>query len=184
MKNFIITLISTLLLFFSLNNTFAFQKQNYTNKSDSSKIYDSGKTTLTDSIKNNQIHIDTNKSTIIVDTVQKNNPGLLDSLYNTIKEKKSLTNTKLFLYIFLSIVGLLLFFFLFVLTLFKIFHKTHSTRQSLLLSWNLFFVVSIIWVYIVWGILAGFWNSGAFLTVIIFLIIVSLIMLIIAIKSK
>ena len=113
MKNFIITLISTLLLFFSLNNTFAFQKQNYTNKSDSSKIYDSGKTTLTDSIKNNQIHIDTNKSTIIVDTVQKNNPGVLDSLYNTIKEKKSLTNTKLFLYIFLSIAGLLLFFFLF-----------------------------------------------------------------------
>ncbi|HEY5122097.1 MAG TPA: hypothetical protein VIK14_00015, partial [Ignavibacteria bacterium] len=89
-----------------------------------------------------------------------------------------------FLYILLSVIGVFLFFFLFVQTLFKIFHKTKSTRQSLLLSWNLFFVVSIIWVFIVWGILAGLWNSSAFLTVIIFLFIIGLIMTITAVKSK
>ena len=144
-----------------------------------------GKTAGMDSASlKNQIQIDTSKTQINSDTALKSNTAIIDSLYKSVKDKDILTNTKLFLYILLSVIGVFLFFFLFVQTLFKIFHKTKSTRQSLLLSWNLFFVVSIIWVFIVWGILAGLWNSSAFLTVIIFLFIIGLIMTITAVKSK
>lgn len=144
-----------------------------------------GKTSGYDSSsQKNQIQIDTSKSQIIQDTAGKSNTTVIDSLYKSVKEKDNLSNTKLFLYILLSALGILLFFFLFVQTLFKIFHKTKSTRQSLLLSWNLFFLVSIIWVFIVWGFIAGFWNSAAFLTVMIFLLIIGLIMTITAINSK
>jgi len=186
MKVKIFTLILFLVLFYCFKdsiskNTFS----DFIQKTDSIKINDSNTKFLNDTLKTGRIHIDTTKSNYIaVDTLQKNNTASLDSLYNLVKEKKSLTNTKLFIYIFLSLAGIILFFFLFVLSLFKVFHKTRSTRQSLLLSWNLFFVVMIIWIFIIWGILAGFWNSGAFLTVIIFLIILSLIMLIVAVKSK
>lgn len=139
---------------------------------------------LDSSTMKNQIQIDTSKPQITIDTSKNTNTNIIDSLYRTVKDKDSLTNTKLFLYIFLSLVGIILFFFLFVQTLFKIFHKTKSTRQSMLLSWNLFFVVCIIWLFIVWGLLAGFWSSSAFLTVLIFLFVISLIMTITAIKSK
>ena len=37
---------------------------------------------------------------------------------------------------------------------------------------------------IIWGIIAGMWSSAAFMTILIFLFIVSLIMSIIALKSK
>ena len=99
-------------------------------------------------------------------------------------DTKTLTNTELFIYILLTIAGLALFFFIFVQTLFRTFHKTKSTRQSLLLSWNLFFLVSLIWGFILWGIVANYWTSTAFFVSMIFLILVSLTMLIISIKTK
>lgn len=114
-----------------------------------------------------------------VDTVKK----LDSSLINPVSEN-TLTNTKLFIYILLTVLGLALFFYIFVISLFKTFHKKKSTRQSLLLSWNLFFIVTIIWIFIVWGLVAGFWTTSSFMIVVIFLFIISLIMTIIAIKSK
>ncbi|MBL0108245.1 MAG: hypothetical protein IPP52_13410 [Ignavibacteria bacterium] len=95
-----------------------------------------------------------------------------------------MTNTKLFTYILLTLLGSGLFFFIFVINLFKTFHKKKSTRQSLLLSWSLFFIVTIIWIFIVWGLIAGFWTAASFMVVVIFLFIISLIMTIIAVKSK
>lgn len=141
----------------------------------------------TDSTKINQLSIDTNKTSAPpqqtipppIDTVKK-----VDSVLTAPVSENTLTNTKLFIYILLSAGGLGFFFFIFVLTLFKTFHKKRSTRQSLLLAWNLFFVVSIIWLFIIWGLVAGFWTSSAFMVVMIFLFLISLIMTIIAIKSK
>lgn len=140
-----------------------------------------------DTSKVNTLSIDTNKTIqqqvvpqpVAIDTVKK-----IDSVITEPVSENVLTNTKLFIYILLSAGGLGFFFFIFVLTLFKSFHKKRSTRQSLLLSWNLFFVVSIIWIFIIWGLVAGFWTSSAFMVVMIFLFIISLIMTIIAIKSK
>jgi hypothetical protein len=129
-----------------------------------------------------------------IDTVVQQNLQSVQSVIDTVKSVDSLiaektpenamTNTKLFIYILLSVLGLALFFFIFVITLFKTFHKKKSTRQSLLLSWNLFFIVSIIWLFIVWGLVAGFWTVASFMIVMIFLFIISLIMTIIALKSK
>lgn len=108
-----------------------------------------------------------------------------DSLINLSgKDSVRFTNVTLFIYFLISAGGLILFFFLFVKTLFRTFHKTKSTRQSLLLSWSLFFTVSVIWLFIVWGIVAGLWSSAPFMTILIFLFILSLIMCIIALKSK
>ena len=141
----------------------------------------------TDTTKINQLSIDTNKTSAPpqqtipppIDTVKK-----VDSVLTAPVSENTLTNTKLFIYTLLSAGGLGFFFFIFVLTLFKTFHKKRSTRQSLLLAWNLFFVVSIIWLFIIWGLVAGFWTSSAFMVVMIFLFLISLIMTIIAIKSK
>ncbi len=138
----------------------------------------------TDTSKVNPLSIDTSKTIQQVvpppiDTVKK-----IDSVFKAPVTENTLTNTKLFIYILLSAGGLGFFFFIFVLTLFKSFHKKRSTRQSLLLSWNLFFVVSIIWIFIIWGLVAAFWTSSAFMVVMIFLFLISLIMTIIAIKSK
>jgi hypothetical protein len=138
----------------------------------------------TDTSKVNTLSIDTNKiiqqvvPPVAIDTIKK------DSIITEPVSENVLTNTKLFIYILLSAGGLGFFFFIFVLTLFKTFHKKRSTRQSLLLSWNLFFVVSIIWIFLIWGLVAGFWTSSAFMVVMIFLFLISLIMTIIAIKSK
>lgn len=140
----------------------------------------------TDTSKVNTLSIDTNKTIqqvvppVAIDTVKKIDSTLIQQPVT----ENVLTNTKLFIYILLSAGGVGFFFFIFVLTLFKSFHKKRSTRQSLLLSWNLFFVVSIIWIFIIWGLVAGFWTSSAFMVVMIFLFIISLIMTIIAIKSK
>ncbi len=117
--------------------------------------------------------------TNVPDTVKR-----IDSLLAEETQENTMTNTKLFVYILLSILGLALFFFIFVMTLFKTFHKKKSTRQSLLLSWNLFFIVSIIWLFIVWGLVAGFWTVSSFMIVMIFLFIISLSMTIIALKSR
>ncbi|MCY7362202.1 MAG: hypothetical protein LH629_09080 [Ignavibacteria bacterium] len=114
-----------------------------------------------------------------IDTVKK-----IDSLLTAPDSENVMTNTKLFLYISLTLLGAGLFFFIFVINLFKTFHKKKSTRQSLLLSWNLFFIVSILWIFIIWGLLAGFWTSATFMTIVIFLFIISLLMTIIAVKSK
>ncbi len=137
-----------------------------------------------DTSKLNTVQIDTSKIINQIDTTTKA-PIKTDSLISASeKETVRFTNTTLFVYILLSIAGAFFFFFLFVKTLFKTFHKTKSTRQSLLLSWNLFFIVTVIWIFIVWGIMAGLWSSAPFMTVLIFLFIVSLIMSIIALKSK
>lgn len=114
-----------------------------------------------------------------VDTATKIDSSLIEPVSENV-----LTNTRLFIYIILSVLGLALFFYIFVITLFKTFHKVRSTRQSLLLSWNLFFIVSIIWIFIIWGLVAGFWTAASFMIVVIFLFIISLIMTIIAVKSK
>lgn len=125
----------------------------------------------------NQLGIDTQQT--LIDTTQ-----LVDStLMEPVTENK-LTNFKLFLYIILSLLGMALFYYLFVQMMFKTFHKTRGTRQSMLLSWNLFFAVSIVWLFIIWGIVAEFWTSAAFMVTMIFLFIVSLVMLIISVKSK
>jgi hypothetical protein len=174
-----------LFIFSLLQLSLSYPLQDTTKHRDTSKINTSaGKHSNPDSSLKNQIQIDTSKSINAIDTSRNSNLNIIDSLYKTVKDKDNLTNTKLFLYIILSIVGIFLYFFLFVQTLFKIFHKTKSTRQSMLLSWNLFFIVCIIWLFIVWGLLAGFWSSSAFLTVIIFLFVISLIMTITAIKSR
>ena len=119
------------------------------------------------------------QTVVPADTVKK-----IDSTQISNVSESSMTNTKLFIYILMSVLGLALFFYIFVITLFKTFHKRKSTRQSLLLSWNLFFIVTIIWIFIIWGLVAGFWTVASFMIVVIFLFIISLIMTIIAIKSK
>lgn len=143
-----------------------------------------------DSVKTsnkNSLQIDTNVSTLPVitqDTIKQDSIPAIDSLLIPVINPNELTNTKLFVYILLSVLGAGLFYFLFVATLFRTFHKTRSTRQSLLLSWSLFFVITVIWLFIIWGVVAGFQTSVAFLVTMIFLFIVSLIMLIIALKSN
>lgn len=137
-----------------------------------------------DTGKINTVQIDTSKIINQIDTANKT-VIKTDSLINASeKEAVRFTNVNLFVYILLSVLGAGFFFFLFVKTLFRTFHKTKSTRQSLLLSWNLFFIVTVIWVFIIWGIIAGLWYSAAFMTILIFLFILSLIMSIIALKSK
>lgn len=134
---------------------------------------------------NNSLQIDTTlrnnpvQTVIPTDTIKR-----IDTTLIVQEDENIMTNTKLFIYILLTVLGLGLFFFIFVINLFKTFHKKKSTRQSLLLSWSLFFVISIIWVFIVWGLLAGFWTTASFMIIVIFLFIISLIMTIIAIKSK
>ncbi|MBN1633927.1 MAG: hypothetical protein JW917_07175 [Ignavibacteria bacterium] len=97
---------------------------------------------------------------------------------------KILTNTKLFIYIVLTAGGMALFFYIFVLSLFRTFHKTRSSRQAMMLSWSSFFVVSVIWIFIIWGLLASFWTSSSFILIIVFLFVLSLITTLIALKSK
>lgn len=133
----------------------------------------------------NSLQIDTaiqktpEQTVVPIDTVKRIDSTLIEPVNENV-----LTNTKLFIYILLSVLGIGLFFFIFVITLFKTFHKKKSTRQSLLLSWNLFFIVTIIWIFIIWGLVAGFWAYPSFMIVVIFLFIISLIMTIIAVKSK
>lgn len=172
------------LIFISVNSLQAQKTKDSLKKKDST-LSQKNKKSLTDSNSQiNPIQIDTGNIINQIDTTTTDTTTIIDSLLFAPLEKKGLTNTQIFIYILLSVIGLALFFFIFVQTLFRTFHKTKSTRQSLLLSWNLFFVVSIIWLFIIWGIVAEFWNESAFMIVIIFLFIISLIMTIIAIKSK
>ncbi|MBS1519268.1 MAG: hypothetical protein JSS91_14380 [Bacteroidetes bacterium] len=132
----------------------------------------------------NQLPIDTSSKEKVETYIQADTVTKIDSSLIIPPDENTLTNTRLFIYILLSLLGLGLFFFIFVINLFKTFHKKRSTRQSLLLSWNLFFIVSIVWIFIIWGIVAAFWTAPSFMIVMIFLFIISLIMTIIAVKSK
>ncbi|MFZ1322744.1 MAG: hypothetical protein WAT71_14400 [Ignavibacteria bacterium] len=151
---------------------------------DSSGISDTLKKNTTTQGTQNTLPIDTAATEKIETYIQDDTVTKIDSVVTEAEDENTLTNTKLFVYILLSVLGLGLFFFIFVINLFKTFHKKKSTRQSLLLSWNLFFIVSIIWIFIVWGIVAAFWTYPSFMIVMIFLFIISLIMTIIAVKSK
>ena len=164
------------------NNT-----NNQTNSNNSDNFVDSLKNAQLEKQNNTQngLQIDTAINNTPVQTIiQEDTAKRLDSALVQEISENTLTNTKLFIYILLSVLGLALFFYIFVITLFKTFHKKKSTRQSLLLSWNLFFIVTLIWIFIIWGLVAGFWTAASFMIVVIFLFIISLIMTIIAIKSK
>ncbi|MGB9697458.1 MAG: hypothetical protein ACP5P3_07750 [Ignavibacteria bacterium] len=108
----------------------------------------------------------------------------LDTSFVPKKEIKTLTNVRALVYIILSLAGLALFYFIFISTLFRTFHKKRSTRQSMMLSWSLFFNVSVLWIFIVWGIVGELWNISSFVVVIAFLSVISLITLAFALKSK
>jgi membrane-associated HD superfamily phosphohydrolase len=177
----IFVFLSFLFTFFNLSS--AQTNQDSISKKDSI-ISPTTKDTLTDTSDINPLQIDTGNIINQIDTTQSDTVSSIDSLLLAPLDSNPLTNTEIFVYILLCVIGLALFFFIFVNTLFRTFHKTRSTRQSLLLSWNLFFVVSIIWLFIIWGIVADFWNSSAFMIVMIFLFVISLIMIIIAVKSK
>lgn len=108
----------------------------------------------------------------------------LDTNFVPERKIKTLTNIKVLVYILLSVAGLALFYFIFISTLFRTFHKKRSTRQSMMLSWSLFFNVSVLWIFIVWGIVGELWNISSFVVVITFLFVISLITLTFALKSK
>lgn len=171
-------IILTLLFAFSSAHTQDSIKKKATDTTKTS----SGKKT-TDTTQKNTLQIDTNKTINQADT-NKKEPQIIDSLITAPMKEGGMTNTKLFIYILLSVLGLGLFYFIFVQTLFKTFHKRRSTRQSMMLSWSLFLIVSILWIFIIWGIAANFWSSAAFMTVLIFLFIIGLIMTIISVKSR
>lgn len=134
-------------------------------------------------VTQNPVMIDTVKN-IQIDTQQVPVGSLPDTTLQITADDKTLTNTKLFIYIIITAGGLTLFFYIFVLSLFRTFHKTRSSRQAIMLSWSSFFVVSVIWIFIVWGLIAGFWTSSSFTVAVIFLFVLSLITALIALKSK
>ena len=177
-------LLSTCTLFLLFFIVFIFQFQ-FANCADSLKTKNSLQIDTSSKInQKTNLQIDTGSKIILNAPPVLDSTIKIDSVNALIIKEKTLTNTKLFLYILLSVGGLALFFYIFVLTLFRTFHKTRSTRQSAMLSWNLFFVLSVIWLFIVWGIIAGFWAISSFVILMIFLFIISLITLLIALKSK
>ncbi len=182
--NFLKIIAAACIIFISLiNSQSAFPLYSTKNKNDSAPTTSGSKTTSTDTAKKNALQIDTTKIVNQIDTAKKETPKI-DSLLTVPLKENNLTNTKLFIYIILSVFGLALFFFIFVQTLFKTFHRKKSTRQSMMLSWSLFLIVSILWIFIIWGIVANFWSSAAFMVVLIFLFIIGLIMTIVSVKSR
>ncbi len=169
------------LIFLFLFNNFSFSQDSVKKKKDTTITSSGNKST--DTTQKNTLQIDTNKIVNQIDTGKKE-PQKIDSLLTAPLKENQMTNTKLFIYILLSVLGLGLFYFIFVQTLFKTFHKKRSSRQSMMLSWSLFLIVSILWIFIIWGIVANFWTSAAFMIVLIFLFIIGLIMTIISIKSR
>ncbi|MBL8006668.1 MAG: hypothetical protein JNJ56_04005 [Ignavibacteria bacterium] len=178
-----ITAILFYLLFITPDSVFSGPINRVTNKQIPA-VDSTGKDTVNSPVKSGSLGIDTIQEVkkpdpvTVADTVKK-----IDSALVIPEQEDAMTNTRLFIYILLTVLGAGLFFFIFVINLFKTFHRKKSTRQSLLLSWNLFFVVTILWIFIVWGLLAGFWTSSSFMVVVIFLFIISLTMTIIAVKS-
>ena len=179
----IITAVLFFLLFITTDSVFSGPINRVTNKQNP-PVDSTVKDTVSSKIKSGNLGIDTVQEikkpdpVIAADTLKK-----IDSALIIPEQEDAMTNTRLFIYILLTVLGAGLFFFIFVINLFKTFHRKKSTRQSLLLSWNLFFVVTILWIFIVWGLLAGFWTSASFMVVVIFLFIISLTMTIIAVKS-
>jgi hypothetical protein len=167
------------IIFSSFNISYS---QDSSKKKNDSGLTSSGKKSQ-DTLQKNTLQIDTNKIVNQIDTNKKETQKI-DSLLTAPIKENNLTNTKLFIYILLSVLGLSLFFFIFIQTLFKTFHKKRSTRQSMMLSWSLFLIVSILWIFVIWGIVANLWSSAAFMVVLIFLFIIGLIMTIISIKSR
>jgi|WetSurMetagenome_2_1015567.scaffolds.fasta_scaffold11779_3 hypothetical protein len=165
--------------FFDFNISFS---QDSIKKKKDTTLTSSGKKS-SDSLQKNALQIDTSKIINQIDT-NKKEPQKVDSLLTAPLKEDKITNTKLFIYILLSALGLSLFYFIFVQTLFKTFHKKRSSRQSMMLSWSLFLVISILWIFIIWGIVANFWSSAAFMVVLIFLFIIGLIMTIVSVKSR
>ncbi|CAN5584256.1 hypothetical protein BH10BAC5_BH10BAC5_06340 [soil metagenome] len=187
---YLFSLITLCLLFLSSGDSYSkptplIQKQK--DSLASLKNKGSGNKTSPDTIsqtKINTVQIDTGKQQINTTIQQIDTSKKIDSVLTQPVPENSLSNTKLFIYILLSLMGMGLFFFIFVMMMFKTFHKTRSTRQSLSLSWSLFFLVSVIWIFIIWGLVAGFWGSAAFTAVLIFLFIISIILTIISIKTR
>ena len=185
-------LIFTSLLFFFLSSTHLYSKPIPTPKHKDStavtKNNSAGTKTSPDTIsstKINTVQIDTGKTQQVIPPVQQiDTTRKTDSLLIQPVTENTLSNTKLFVYILLTLLGMGLFFFIFVMMMFKTFHKTRSTRQSLSLSWSLFFLVSVIWIFIIWGLVAGFWGTAAFTAVLIFLFIISIILTIISVKTR
>lgn len=159
----------TFLIFIILNTAFLYP--------DSTDVNDKviPNPVMIDTVKNGQS--DTQQNSVNIQPAA-------DTLLEITADDKTLTNTKLFIYIVITAGGMFLFFYIFVLSLFKTFHRTRSSRQAIMLSWSSFFVVSIIWIFIVWGLLAEFWTSSSFVVIIIFLFVLSLITALIALKSK
>lgn len=172
---------SVLLIIFLTSFSNSYSQDSLKKKADTTKTSSGVKSA--DTTQKNTLQIDTNKIINQIDT-NKKAPEKVDSLLTAPLKEDKMTNTKLFIYILLSVLGLGLFYFIFVQTLFKTFHKKRSSRQSMMLSWSLFLIVSIIWIFIIWGIVANFWSSAAFMVVLIFLFIIGLIMTIISIKSR
>ncbi|MCX6164305.1 MAG: hypothetical protein NTU73_05500 [Ignavibacteriae bacterium] len=164
------------ILFFSFQNLYS---QDSIKKKSDTTLKSSGKRS-SDTTQKNTLQIDTNKIVNQIDT-NKKEPQRIDSLLTAPLKDSSMTNTKLFIHILLSVLGLSLFYFIFVQTLFKTFHKKRSSRQSMMLSWSLFLIVSILWIFIIWGIVANFWNSAAFMIVLVFLFLIGLIMTIVSV---
>jgi len=170
-----------LLIISILFSNFSYSQDSVKKKKDTTITSSGNKST--DTTQKNTLQIDTNKIVNQIDT-NKKEPQKIDSLLTAPLKEDKMTNTKLFIYILLSVLGLGLFYFIFVQTLFKTFHKKRSSRQSMMLSWSLFLIVSILWIFIIWGIVANFWNSAAFMIVLIFLFIIGLIMTIVSVKSR
>ena len=138
-------------------------------------------TLMIDTSGNAPLLIDTG-TTPSIDTTRIDTATQLDS--SLIIRDSALSNTQLFIYIILTFLGGGLLFFIFVNAMFKTFHKTRSTRQALMLSWSLFFITFIVWIFIIWGLVAEMWSSAAFMVSLIFLFIVGLILTIVAVRSK
>jgi hypothetical protein len=135
----------------------------------------------------------TSKNPLLIDTNLRPNQSnvnidstniRIDTNFVPKKEIRTLTNVKVLIYTILSLTGLALFYFIFINTLFRTFHKKRSTRQSMMLSWSLFFNVSVLWIFIVWGIVGELWNISSFVVIVAFLFVISLITLAFALKSK
>lgn len=166
----------------STSNEATYSQDSIKKKKADTTLTSSGKK-LTDTTQKNTLQIDTTKIVNQIDTAKKEQPKI-DSLLTEPVNGNKMTNTKLFIYILLSVLGLGLFYFIFVQTLFRTFHKKRSTRQSMMLSWSLFLIVTIVWIFIIWGIVASLWSSAPFMVVLIFLFIIGLIMTIISLKSR
>lgn len=187
LKKYFYLLITVLIFLPSVN--FAQNKDSVKTKSRSQRVIDSLKNLLPqtgitgtnqDTTAKNPLQIDTAVTPPVVQDTAKRDTSVVPVTPPSI----GLTNTEVFFYSLITIVGVVLLYFVFVNLLFRTFLKTRSSRQSMLLSWSLFLLTAIVWVFIIWGLVAGLWTSTAFTVAIIFLFIVFTVMTITAVKSR